>query len=262
MCRAPGKAALWALLGRPLDTFKSPCVNRWFQESCLLLGLRPPQDEKWVGHSHRSGGATGALSIEASFSLGQFVWSRMSMHLATICPPQPLGVGTSPCLRQSAWSGEGLPSHASGTPSSPSLSAIRTSIGSSTIALTPTGISLPTGSRHAVVHGTCRYLCVCVRAHTCENPHKRHQHGMYGTCVSVQHPGTEDALVSTTSHDPRASSPAPALAHRRRDPLKHVEQCCAGRKTCPFHDGLRQPRRPGRHAGGHSRRGRARRALK
>ncbi len=32
------------------------------------------------------------------------------MHLAAICPPQPLGVGTSPCLRQSAWSGEGLPS--------------------------------------------------------------------------------------------------------------------------------------------------------
>ena len=126
MCRAPGKAALWALLGRPLDTFKSPCVNRWFQESCLLLGLRPPQDEKWVGHSHRSGGATGALSIEASFSLGQFVWSRMSMHLATICPPQPLGVGTSPCLRQSAWSGEGLPSYASRTPSPPSLSATRT----------------------------------------------------------------------------------------------------------------------------------------
>jgi hypothetical protein len=91
MCRAPGKASLWALLGRPLDTFKSPCVNRWFQESYLLLGLLPPQDEKWVGHSHRSGGATGALSIDASFSLGQFVWSRMSMHLAAICPLGPQG---------------------------------------------------------------------------------------------------------------------------------------------------------------------------
>ena len=66
LCSTPGQAALWTLPGRPLDTFTSLCVNRWFQESCPLLGLRPPQGEKWVGHWHLSGGATRALSIDAS----------------------------------------------------------------------------------------------------------------------------------------------------------------------------------------------------
>jgi hypothetical protein len=66
MCRAPGQVALWALPDRQHDTFTSPCINRWFQASCDILGLRPPQGEKWVGHSHRSGGATAALSIDAS----------------------------------------------------------------------------------------------------------------------------------------------------------------------------------------------------
>jgi len=43
MCRAPGQASLWALPDRQHDTFTSPCINRWFQASCDILGLRPPQ---------------------------------------------------------------------------------------------------------------------------------------------------------------------------------------------------------------------------
>ena len=79
MCRAPGQASLWALPDRQHDTFTSPCINRWFQASCDILGLRPPQGEKWVGHSHRSGGATAALSIDASLpAIARFgVWDHI-----------------------------------------------------------------------------------------------------------------------------------------------------------------------------------------
>ena len=44
-----------------------------------ILGLRPPQGEKWVGHSHRSGGATSALSIDDSLPvIARFgVWDHM-----------------------------------------------------------------------------------------------------------------------------------------------------------------------------------------
>jgi hypothetical protein len=79
MCRAPGQASLWALADRQHDTFTSPCINWWFQASCDILGLRPPQGEKWVGHSHRSGGATSALSIDDSLPvIARFgVWDHM-----------------------------------------------------------------------------------------------------------------------------------------------------------------------------------------
>ena len=79
MCRAPGQASLWALPDRQHDTFTSLCINRWFQASCDILGLRPPQGEKWVGHSHRSGGATAALSIDASLpAIARFgVWDHI-----------------------------------------------------------------------------------------------------------------------------------------------------------------------------------------
>jgi len=79
MCRAPGQVSLWALPDRQHDTFTSPCINRWFQASCDILGLRPPQGEKWVGHSHRSGGATAALSIDASLpAIARFgVWDHI-----------------------------------------------------------------------------------------------------------------------------------------------------------------------------------------
>jgi hypothetical protein len=57
----------------------STCINLWFQVSCDLLGLRPPQGEKWVGHSHRSGGTTDALSIDSSLpAINCFgVWDHM-----------------------------------------------------------------------------------------------------------------------------------------------------------------------------------------
>jgi len=47
--------------------------------SCDILGLCPPQGEKWVGHSHRSGGATATLSIDASLpAIASFgVWDHM-----------------------------------------------------------------------------------------------------------------------------------------------------------------------------------------
>jgi len=79
MCRAPGQASLWALPDRQYDTFTSPCINRWFQASCDILSLRPPPGEKWVGHSHRSGGATAALSVDASLpAIARFgVWDHM-----------------------------------------------------------------------------------------------------------------------------------------------------------------------------------------
>jgi hypothetical protein len=79
MCQAPGQASLWAVPDRQHDTFTLTCINRWFQVSCDILGLRPPQGEKWVGHSHRSGGDTAALSIDASLpAMARFgVWDHM-----------------------------------------------------------------------------------------------------------------------------------------------------------------------------------------
>ena len=86
---APGQASLWALPDRHHDTFTSPCINRWFQASCDILGLRPPQGEKWVGHSHRSGGATAALSIDASLPvIARFgVWDHIGSPKHTWMPP-------------------------------------------------------------------------------------------------------------------------------------------------------------------------------
>ena len=79
-CSADGAASLWALPSRPRDLFASPCIGKWFQDCCDILALRPPQGEKWVGHSHRSGGATGALSIDASLPvIARFgVWDNIA----------------------------------------------------------------------------------------------------------------------------------------------------------------------------------------
>jgi len=61
-------------------------------------------------------------------------------------------------------------------------------------------------------------------------------------CTTPRH--RENARVSMSSHDPRASTPAPTLAHRRRDPLKHVEQCLAqDARHVPFNPTARPFRR-------------------
>jgi hypothetical protein len=46
MCQAPGQASLWAVPDRQHDTFTLTCINRWFQVSCDILGLRPPHGFK------------------------------------------------------------------------------------------------------------------------------------------------------------------------------------------------------------------------
>ena len=92
-CSASGAASLWALPSRPQDQFSSPCVGQWFQACCDILALRPPQGEKWVGHSHRSGGATGALSIDVSLpAIARFgVWD----HIASVHAYLDASVGPS-----------------------------------------------------------------------------------------------------------------------------------------------------------------------
>lgn len=92
-CWASGATSLWALPSRPQDQFSSPCVGQWFQACCDILALRPPQGEKWVGHSHRSGGATGALSIDVSLpAIARFgVWD----HIASVHAYLDASVGPS-----------------------------------------------------------------------------------------------------------------------------------------------------------------------
>ena len=79
-CSADGATCLWELPSRPRDHFASPCIGKWFQDCCDILAWRPPQGEKWVGHSHRSGGATGALSIDVSLPvIARFgVWDNIA----------------------------------------------------------------------------------------------------------------------------------------------------------------------------------------
>ena len=59
-------SSLWALDSSSDGSFSSSCSGHWFQEACSALGLSPPVGELWSGHSHRSGGATAALSVDAS----------------------------------------------------------------------------------------------------------------------------------------------------------------------------------------------------
>jgi hypothetical protein len=73
-------SSLWSLAGDSEEFFPSPCLGKWFEACCDHLGLQPPVGEKWCGHSHRSGGATGALSVDASLpAIARFgVWDQFS----------------------------------------------------------------------------------------------------------------------------------------------------------------------------------------
>ena len=76
---------------------------------------------------------------------------------------------------------------------------------------------------------------VCARTHAHTHARTRTK-GTSTVCVAraCLHPGTERMRGYQPHHKTPVPLRAPALAHRRRDPLKHVEQCCAGRRTCPF----------------------------
>ena len=78
--RGAPDSSLWSLVGTSEERFASPCLGKWFEACCNHLGLQPPVGEKWCGHSHRSGGATGALSVDASLpAIARFgVWDQFS----------------------------------------------------------------------------------------------------------------------------------------------------------------------------------------
>jgi len=71
---------LWALDGASDGSFASTCIVRWLQVCCDVLHLHPPAGETWGGHSHRSGGATAALSIDVSLpAIARFgIWDRIA----------------------------------------------------------------------------------------------------------------------------------------------------------------------------------------
>ena len=71
---------LWALDGASDGAFESTCIVRWLRACCDALNLHPPAGEKWGGHSHRSGGATAALSIDASLpAIARFgIWDLIA----------------------------------------------------------------------------------------------------------------------------------------------------------------------------------------
>ena len=56
-----------------------------------LLKLKPPAGEAWSGHSHRSGGASGALSIDVSLpAIARFgVWSQIHSLYPYLDPSVP-----------------------------------------------------------------------------------------------------------------------------------------------------------------------------
>ena len=70
---------LWRLPATPVSRFKQAALGSWLQSCCSLLKLKPPAGEAWSGHSHRSGGASGALSIDVSLpAIARFgVWSQI-----------------------------------------------------------------------------------------------------------------------------------------------------------------------------------------
>ena len=71
---------LWALDGASDGEFSSTCVVQWLRACCDVLDLHPPVGEKWGGHSHRSGGATAALSIDVSLpAIARFgIWDLIA----------------------------------------------------------------------------------------------------------------------------------------------------------------------------------------
>ena len=73
-------APLWALDPAASEGFPSSCLGQWFQEACAFLQLSPPAGELWSSHSHRSGGATAALSINVQLpAIARFgVWDSMA----------------------------------------------------------------------------------------------------------------------------------------------------------------------------------------
>jgi hypothetical protein len=91
---APDTASLWTIDDSDSASFPSSCLGKWFQEACDFLHLSPPVGELWSGHSHRSGGATGALSIDASLpAIARFgVWDNM----ASVQPYLDPSVGPTP----------------------------------------------------------------------------------------------------------------------------------------------------------------------
>ena len=82
--RGAPDSSLWSLGGDAEERFPSPCLGKWFEDCCKHLGLQPPVGEKWCGHSHRSGGATGASAVDASLpAIARFgVWD----HLDSVQP--------------------------------------------------------------------------------------------------------------------------------------------------------------------------------
>ena len=92
--QAPDSALLFTIDTSDSAFFPSSCLGRWFQEACDFLRLSPPVGELWSGHSHRSGGATGALSIDASLpAIARFgVWDNM----ASVQPYLDPSVGPTP----------------------------------------------------------------------------------------------------------------------------------------------------------------------
>jgi len=92
--QAPDSALLFTIDTSDSAFFPSSCLGRWFQEACDFLNLSPPVGELWSGHSHRSGGATGALSIDASLpAIARFgVWDNM----ASVQPYLDPSVGPTP----------------------------------------------------------------------------------------------------------------------------------------------------------------------
>lgn len=91
---SPDDAPLWALDPAFSDGFSSSCLGQWFQEACDFLHLSPPTGELWSSHSHRSGGATAALSIDVALpAIARFgVWDSM----ASVQPYLDPSVGPSP----------------------------------------------------------------------------------------------------------------------------------------------------------------------
>ena len=84
---------LWALDGASDREFRSTSILNWLRLCCDRLDIHPPAGEKWGGHSHRSGGATAALSIDASLpAIARFgVWD----HIASLQPYLDPSVGPS-----------------------------------------------------------------------------------------------------------------------------------------------------------------------
>ena len=91
---APNSALVWTIDDSDSASFPSSCLGKWFQEACDFLQLSPPVGELWSGHSHRSGGATAALSIDASLpAIARFgVWDNM----ASVQPYLDPSVGPTP----------------------------------------------------------------------------------------------------------------------------------------------------------------------